>query len=172
MTGFDLVSPTEARMGSSSQGPHPFVSESATTEPSAPHRPATPPPDPASTTLARSTSLPLAPGVCDARLCALAVGIMVLSFADAALTLRLVRTGMVHEWNPFLAALLERDAQLFANVKMGLTGVGVWVLAAIDGSRLRSFLPARPILWGILGVYAVLLLYHLTLFHRTGLLTL
>lgn len=110
------------------------------------------------------------PGTGDARLLAVALGIMTLSFADAALTLTLMGTGQVTEWNPFLAALIERDLQLFANVKMGFTGGGVLLLAGIHHARLRYGILVRRILEAVCLGYVVVTLYHLTLFHRTGLL--
>lgn len=118
----------------------------------------------------RSEPSPAPPAnVDDVRLFTLAVGVMALSFADAAMTLTLIGTGMVREWNPFLAGLIDQDLQLFANVKMGLTALGVWVLSATD-RRLPCLLPARPILKAVFGAYCLVIVYHLTLFHRTGLL--
>jgi hypothetical protein len=59
-----------------------------------------------------------------------AIMILLLSTADAFLTLTLLTKG-AHEANPFLAYLLEDHPGLFAAVKMGLTGLGVVVLVAM-----------------------------------------
>src|SRR5690606_29166498 len=60
----------------------------------------------------------------------LALLILLLSVADAFMTLRLIMGGAV-EANPFMNYLLVEAPRWFAAVKMGLTGMGVIVLVAI-----------------------------------------
>jgi len=96
----------------------------------------------------------------------LVVSILVLSALDAIFTLILIDTGQVREWNPFLAVLLERDVQLFANVKSALTSAGVFVLAAFVDRSLFHRIRVRRILEFILVGYSLLIVYHLSLLLR------
>ncbi len=100
------------------------------------------------------------------RLFFLVVGILLLSALDAIFTLILIDTGHVREWNPFLAVLLERDVQLFANVKTALTSAGVFVLAAFVDRSLFHRIRVGRILEFILVGYCLLVLYHLSLLVR------
>jgi len=93
----------------------------------------------------------------------LAVGILILLLcsADALLTLTLIARGAV-EINPFMAALLGGSGHAFAGWKVGMTAVGVVFLIVL--ARLRVFGRAvGPILYVILGMYAVLVCYELFL---------
>src|SRR5450631_4866544 len=56
-----------------------------------------------------------------AHLLAVSIGILLLSVADAFMTVRLLAGGAV-EVNPFMAAVVYKSAALFAAVKMGMTG--------------------------------------------------
>src|SRR5450631_1083845 len=56
-----------------------------------------------------------------AHLLAVAIAILLLSVADAFMTVRLLAGGAV-EVNPFMAAVVYKSAALFAAVKMGMTG--------------------------------------------------
>jgi len=96
-------------------------------------------------------------------LLAVAVGILLLSFADAFLTVTLLVFGAA-EFNPLMAALIHKDITIFTSVKMGVTGVGV--LALVPLSHYRLFGPFRVVtgLYLILAGYIALLLYELSMF--------
>jgi hypothetical protein len=96
----------------------------------------------------------------------LVVGILILLLcsADALLTLTLLTRGAV-EVNPVMAALLGGSGHAFVNWKVGLTSMGVVFLTVL--ARLRVFGRAvGMILYGVLGMYALLVGYELFLLHN------
>ncbi len=64
----------------------------------------------------------------------LAVGTMLLSCADAFLTLELLSRGMV-EANPVMASILGEGTAAFAATKMAMTGVGILMLVFMAKAR-------------------------------------
>ncbi len=94
----------------------------------------------------------------------LVIGILLLSFADAVLTLNLLKAGAV-EVNSFMAYLIEKDIQLFAAIKMALTGLCLVVLAAHANFRWLSIFRVERTLQLILPAYILLIVYELTLLH-------
>lgn len=101
----------------------------------------------------------------DAQWLAIAMLILVMSCADAMLTLMLVQRG-AYEANPFMAPLVHGSALAFAVVKVGLTGLGVIVLTAL--ARLRAFgrMPIGAVLYAVLIGYGVLIVYELWMLGR------
>jgi hypothetical protein len=93
---------------------------------------------------------------------AVAVLIVLLSVADAFLTLTLLGLG-ASEINPFMAPLVTGSGHSFAISKMLLTCSGVVTLTLL--SRFRAFgrLPVGLILYGVLAIYIVLVSYELWL---------
>lgn len=89
----------------------------------------------------------------------LSVMILLLSVADAFLTLTLIMGG-AEEANPLLAFILRERPELFAVVKMGLTGLGVLVLVAVARSRLFQVMRAGIVLQGIFVAYVALIAYE------------
>ena len=89
----------------------------------------------------------------------LALVILLLSVADAFLTLILLNHGAT-EANP--AFVLNRHPQLFAAVKMLFTGVGVLVLVAVARARVFSVRVATVLHW-LLVAYAALIFYEWSL---------
>jgi hypothetical protein len=85
--------------------------------------------------------------------------ILLLSVADAFLTLTLIMAGAT-EANPFLAFILRDYPELFAVVKMGLTGTGVLVLVAVARSRLFRIVPVETVLQGLFVAYVALIAYE------------
>jgi len=85
--------------------------------------------------------------------------IMLLSAADAMLTLQLMALGAV-EANPIMAAFLDTGSPGFAYLKVALTGVGVVVLSIM--ARLHAFgrVPVGLVLYGVLGLYGGLIAYE------------
>lgn len=89
----------------------------------------------------------------------LSIMILLLSVADAFLTLTLIVAG-AEEANPFLAYVLSHHPQLFALVKMALTGGGVLVLVAVARARLFRVLRVGTVLQGIFVGYVALIAYE------------
>jgi hypothetical protein len=89
----------------------------------------------------------------------LSVTILLLSVADAFLTLTLIMSGAT-EANPMLAFVLREHPELFAVVKMGLTGTGVLVLVAAARSRLFRILRVATVLQGLFVGYVALIAYE------------
>jgi len=92
----------------------------------------------------------------------IAILIVLLSSADALLTLMLVERG-AYELNPLMAPLVGGSALTFALVKVGLTASGVVLLTQI--ARMRAFgrVPVGVFLYTLLALYAVLIAYEFSL---------
>ena len=90
----------------------------------------------------------------------LAVGTMLLSAADAFLTLELMKHGMI-EANPLLAAILERDTAAFAVVKMGITALGILTLVYLAKAKFLDRFRTGLFLTTFFTIYACLVCYEL-----------
>lgn len=86
-----------------------------------------------------------------------AIIVMMMSFADAALTLLHISDGVAHEWNPLMHWVLYNLGMVeFLLVKMLLTGTGLIVLVhCYDKAKI-----ARVGFWSVVIFYFCLLLYH------------
>lgn len=89
----------------------------------------------------------------------LSLMILLLSLADAFLTLTLLTVGAT-EANPFMAFILNDHPHLFALVKMGLTGAGVLVLVAVARARLFRVMRVGMVLQGLFVAYVALVVYE------------
>jgi len=89
----------------------------------------------------------------------LAVTILLLSVVDAFLTVTLI-TGGAQEVNPLLEFILRVRPELFAGLKMGLTGAGVLVLVAVARARLFRVMRVGVVLQGIFVAYVALIAYE------------
>lgn len=89
----------------------------------------------------------------------LAVTILLLSLADAFLTLTLMTVG-ANEANPILAFVLDVHPKLFAAVKMGLTGGGVLVLVAVARARIFRLIRVGTVMHWLLLAYVALIGYE------------
>ena len=89
----------------------------------------------------------------------LSVMVLLLSVADAFLTLTLIMSG-AQEANPLLAVILRDHPDLFAVIKMTLTGGGVLVLVAVARSRLFRIMRAGVVLQGVFVAYVALIAYE------------
>jgi hypothetical protein len=92
---------------------------------------------------------------------AVGVAVLLLSLADALLTLTLISHGAV-EVNPFMAPLVRGSGHSFAFWKIGLTALGVVVLILLARLRIRGR-GVGNVLYGALAVYIVLVAYELYL---------
>jgi hypothetical protein len=98
----------------------------------------------------------------DSHLLAVAVGILLLSSADAYLTLTLLMLG-AQEANPVMAKLIYFDVTWFPAVKIGLTGFGVVVLVTLSRCKVFGRFKVVSSLYFTLAFYAALVLYELAL---------
>lgn len=89
----------------------------------------------------------------------LAIAILLLSVADAFLTLTLLTRG-AEEVNPLLEYVLRAHPQLFAAAKMGLTGGGILVLVALARATVFRVVRVSAIIHWFLLAYAVLIGYE------------
>jgi uncharacterized membrane protein YczE len=92
---------------------------------------------------------------------AIAIGILLLCFLDAILTLTLVSNG-ASEINPFMEPLVAASGHTFGYWKIGLTAMGVTTLTLL--ARLRFWGKAvGTVLYVVLAGYIVLVGYELFL---------
>jgi hypothetical protein len=97
-----------------------------------------------------------------AHLLAVALGIMLLSVADAFLTLILLQQGAA-EVNPFMAALIYRGVALFAALKLGMTSASIIFMVVLARYRFMRVLQVNWVLYGVLIAYASLFSYEIWL---------
>lgn len=97
----------------------------------------------------------------------LTVGILLLSCADATLTLYLLRHGAV-ELNPLMALLIDVNPRLFVSVKLGLTGIGLIFLLGHINFRIFRTLRVDHCLYLSLFIYLALTSYETLLVSRVS----
>ncbi len=90
----------------------------------------------------------------------LATGTMLLSCADAFLTLQLIDRGMF-EVNPFMQLVLAESTLLFTSTKLTMTGLGILVLVFLAKSRFMNRFPNGLFLTMFFSFYACLVCYEL-----------
>lgn len=92
-------------------------------------------------------------------LLAVAMAIVLLSAADAFMTVTLLQGGAV-ELNPVMAAAVYRSATLFATLKMAMTGGAVVLMVYLARYRFMRVVRVELVLYCVLVGYAVLLAYE------------
>lgn len=90
----------------------------------------------------------------------LATGTMLLSCADAFLTLQLMNVGMV-ETNPFMQAVMAQSTLLFTSTKLAMTAFGILVLVFLAKSRFLNRFRTGLLLTIFFSCYACLVCYEL-----------
>jgi len=95
-----------------------------------------------------------------AHLLAVAIGIMLLSVADAFLTVTLIARG-AYEANPFMAPLIDGNATVFAALKVGMTAGSVLVMVTLARYRFMRLVRVQVILYSALALYFTLIGYEL-----------
>jgi hypothetical protein len=98
---------------------------------------------------------------------AAALLVMLLSVADALLTLSLLKHGAT-EANPIMAPLVLGNGRSFAFWKLGLTAMGVVVLVWFARYRLLGIVPAGVVLYLAACGYVILVVYEWQLLVRLG----
>jgi hypothetical protein len=96
-----------------------------------------------------------------------AIGILLLSVTDAALTLLLLERGAL-EVNPVMALFVHGDPAVFASLKMALTGMSVLVLVGLSHQRFLRRLRVAAALYAALLTYLVLIAYELWMLESAG----
>ena len=94
-----------------------------------------------------------------AHLLALAIGILLLSVADAFMTVTLLAGGAV-EVNPLMAAVVYKSGALFAILKMTLTGVGVTLMVFLARYRFLRVIRVEVVMYALFAGYGALLCYE------------
>ncbi len=89
----------------------------------------------------------------------LAVGTMLLSCVDAAMTLSLLDAGMI-EANPFMAALLGQGTTAFIASKMLLTGTSILILVFLAKAQFLNRFRTGLLLTVIFSFYCCLVCYE------------
>lgn len=95
----------------------------------------------------------------DPRLLVPAIAMLLLSIADAFLTVTLMTDG-AEETNPLLAFVLNEHPRLFAAVKMALTSVGALLLVALARARVFKLVRVSLFLYLLVGAYLALVAYE------------
>lgn len=90
----------------------------------------------------------------------LATGTMLLSCADAFLTLQLMDRGMV-EANPFMRMVMEQGTTVFTSTKLIMTAFGIFVLVFLAKARFLNRLRTGLFLTMFFTFYACLVCYEL-----------
>ncbi len=90
----------------------------------------------------------------------LATGTMLLSCADAFLTLQLINLGMI-EANPFMNAVMSQSTLLFTSTKLAMTAIGILVLVFLAKAHFMNRLRTGLILTIFFSFYACLVCYEL-----------
>lgn len=90
----------------------------------------------------------------------LAVFTMLLSCADAFLTLQLLERGMV-EANPFMQRLLDYGTEVFVSTKLAMTAFGIFVLVFLAKAHFLNRFRTGLFLTLFFTVYACLVCYEL-----------
>jgi hypothetical protein len=90
----------------------------------------------------------------------LATGTMLLSCADAFLTLLLLDFGMI-EANPFMAAIMAQGTAVFTSTKLAMTAFGIFVLVFLAKARFLNRFRAGLFLTTFFISYACLVCYEI-----------
>jgi hypothetical protein len=98
------------------------------------------------------------------RIIALILAISLMNALDAIFTIRLVDSGAGEEWNPVMRALLERDVQLFANLKVAITsGSLIFLVVCSQMAVLNRRVRVERLMHVMLVAYLALMVYHFAL---------
>jgi Domain of unknown function (DUF5658) len=90
----------------------------------------------------------------------LATGTMLLSVADAVMTLQLLNLGMI-EANPIMAWVLEHGTAAFVASKLALTAFGILTLVYMAKARFFNRIRAGLFLTALFSGYACLVCYEI-----------
>ena len=91
--------------------------------------------------------------------------IIILCFVDAFLTLILLGKGAV-ELNVFMDVLIKKDIQLFAIVKMAVTGIALIVLVMHFNFRIYKVIAVRYLIYAFVPLYMLLVAHEINLLYQ------
>lgn len=97
----------------------------------------------------------------------LAIGTMLLSCADAFLTLILIENGM-YEANPVMAGAMAQSIGLFVGSKMALTGSGILLLVFLAKTQFLNRIRTGLILTSFFSLYCCLVCYEIVSLFSAG----
>ncbi len=97
----------------------------------------------------------------------LSIGTMLLSCADAFLTLILIENGM-YEANPVMAIAMTQGTGLFVASKMALTGTGILLLVFLARTQFLNRIRTGLILTSFFSLYCCLVCYEIVSLFATG----
>ncbi len=89
----------------------------------------------------------------------MAIGILLLSVADAFLTLVLLQGG-ANEVNPIMGMLIYRGVAVFASLKIAMTSVSIVLMVFLSRHRFMRLLRVEWVLYGVLIGYLGLIGYE------------
>jgi hypothetical protein len=84
---------------------------------------------------------------------------MLLSCADAFLTLQLINLGMI-EVNPFMNAVMAHSTLLFTSTKLSMTAFGILVLVFLAKAQFLNRFRTGAFLTALFSFYACLVCYE------------
>jgi len=93
--------------------------------------------------------------------------IITLCFADAFLTMILLSKGAV-ELNGLMNYLIQKDIQLFAVVKMSVTGTALIILLLHFNFRIYKYIAVRYVIYGLVPLYSLLIVHELNMLANIG----
>lgn len=93
--------------------------------------------------------------------------IIMLCFVDALLTMILLSKGAV-ELNWLMDYLIQKNIQLFAVVKMSVTGVGLIILVLHFNFRIYKYIAVRYLVYGLVPLYSLLIFHELNMLAKLG----
>ena len=93
--------------------------------------------------------------------------IITLCFADAFLTMVLLSKGAV-ELNGLMDYLIQKDIQLFAVVKMSVTGTALIILLLHFNFRIYKYIAVRYVIYGLVPLYSLLIVHELNMLANIG----
>jgi hypothetical protein len=102
-----------------------------------------------------------------APLLAAALGIVLLSVADAFLTLILLSNG-ADEINPVMAVLVIRSVTVFTSLKIGMTAAGVIFMVLFARYRFMRVVRVEVLMYTVLAAYCALIGYEVWMLEARG----
>ncbi len=97
----------------------------------------------------------------------LATGTMLLSCADAFLTLQLLQMGMF-EANPVMHAIMQQGTMAFVSTKLAMTAFGIFTLVFLSQIQFLNRVRTGLFLTAAFSAYACLVCYELVNLFRLG----
>ena len=88
--------------------------------------------------------------------------IILLCFADAFLTIVLLSKGAV-ELNGLMDWLIQKDTQMFAVVKMSMTGTALIILVMHFNFRIYKYVAVRYVIYALVPLYSLIIFHELTM---------